>query len=104
MLGAGMGPGHAVRRVMTIARDTEGVLSATVYSIDETDDPLPVSTISLNGSTLKLSLDVNRGEWRNYHRTYCGTVSADGKSILGPHRKGDPHWQRRPLRLYLKPR
>ena len=37
-----------VRRVMKIERDSAGTLKATIYSVDETDEPLPVASISLN--------------------------------------------------------
>lgn len=78
-----MVPGQPVRRVMKIEQGAGGALRATIYSIDETDDPLPVTKISLNGSALKMTLDVNRGEWRDYHRRYQATVSPDGQSITG---------------------
>jgi pimeloyl-ACP methyl ester carboxylesterase len=78
-----MMPATPVRRVMKISRNAGGKLTAIVYSIDETDDPIPVQSVSLDGSTLRLVMNVNRGEWRNYHRTYQGTVSADGQSIAG---------------------
>jgi non-heme chloroperoxidase len=72
-----------VRRVLKVGRNADGTLTATIYSIDETDDPIPVSTISLDGSTLELKMNVNQGEWRDYHRSYRGTLSADGESITG---------------------
>lgn len=78
-----MVPGHPIRRVMKITRDSSGAITATIYSIDETDDPIPVSTITQDGSALKMRLDVNQGEWRDYHRTYTATVSSGGQSISG---------------------
>lgn len=78
-----MVPGRPIRRVMKVTRDGSGALKETIYSIDETDDPLPVSTISQNGSAVKMVLNVNEGEWRDYHRTYTAAVSPGGHSIAG---------------------
>ncbi len=75
--------GRQIRRVLKIERNTDGTLSSAVYSPDETDDTLPVETTTLDGATLKLTLNVNKGEWQDYHRSYSGTLAADGNAIDG---------------------
>ncbi|HEY2915188.1 MAG TPA: alpha/beta hydrolase [Candidatus Angelobacter sp.] len=56
---------------------------ATLYSIDQGPDAIPVSSVSLRDSTLKLVLKVISG-------TYEGKLSADGQSIKGVWIQGLP--------------
>jgi pimeloyl-ACP methyl ester carboxylesterase len=56
---------------------------ATLYSIDQGPDGIPVSSVTLQDSTLKLVLQVIRG-------TYEGKLSADGQSIKGVWLQGLP--------------
>jgi non-heme chloroperoxidase len=56
---------------------------ATLYSIDQGPDGIPVSSITLQDSTLKLGVEVIRA-------TYEGKLSADGQSIKGVWIQGLP--------------
>jgi len=56
---------------------------AVLYSIDQGPDGIPVSSVTLQDSTLKLALEVIRG-------TYEGKLSADGQSIKGVWIQGMP--------------
>lgn len=78
-----MAPPASVRLAMKISRAASGTMTASIYSIDQTDDPIPVSSVRLDGSTLRLVINANRGELRNFHATYQGAVSADGQLIIG---------------------
>jgi hypothetical protein len=83
-----VGP-QELRLVVQIAKaDGGGGWKATIYSIDQSANPIPVNSVSLEGSILKLTVDVVRA-------TYEGTVNADGTAITGT-------WtQRLPLPLEL---
>lgn len=72
-----------LRLVVEIARGDAGGWKATVYSIDQTTDAIPVSSVTLEGSTLKLTVDAVRG-------TYEGKLSADGTFIRGTWTQGEP--------------
>jgi non-heme chloroperoxidase len=67
---------RTLRVVIQITQAAEGTLTATLYSIDQSRDPFPVSSIKLDGANLSLSVD-------SLHGKYEGTVSADGASIAG---------------------
>jgi pimeloyl-ACP methyl ester carboxylesterase len=56
---------------------------AVLYSIDQGPDGIPVSSVTLQDSTLKLGLDL-------IHATYEGKLSADGQSIKGVWVQGLP--------------
>ena len=56
---------------------------AVLYSIDQGPDAIPVSSVTLQDSILKLGLDV-------IHGTYEGKLSADGQSIKGVWIQGLP--------------
>lgn len=80
---------QTLRVVIQITKAADGTLTATMYSIDQSPTPIPVSSIKLDGANLSLSVDAVRGK-------YEGTVSADGASIAGT-------WtQRAPLTLVLQ--
>jgi pimeloyl-ACP methyl ester carboxylesterase len=72
-----------LRLIVQIAKGDAGVWKATMYSIDQTTDPIPVSSVTLDGSKLKLTVDMVQG-------AYEGKVSADGASIEGTWTQGQP--------------
>jgi non-heme chloroperoxidase len=65
-----------LRLVLRITKGDSGALAATFYSIDQSHDEIPVSSISLDGSTLIFSIDLVRAK-------YEGVVAQDGNSIAG---------------------
>src|ERR1700728_1971142 len=65
----------ALRIILVLAKTEKG-WTAKMYSIDQGAQPINASSVSLNGSTLKYSLDL-------IGANYEGTVSADGNSIVG---------------------
>ncbi len=73
--------GKDLRTVVKITKAEGGGYKAVFYSIDQGGDPLPVTKITLEGSTVKLSLTVIGG-------TYEGKLSADGKTITGNWSQG----------------
>lgn len=75
-------PGSGLRIVLKVDKNASGAWHATLYSIDQTPEPIPVSSVTLNGSTLDLTVDAVQG-------SYQGTVSADGASITGTWKQGD---------------
>ncbi len=72
----------ALRVIVTIAKDG-AAWKATLFSIDQGADGIPVSSVTLDGSSLKLKVEAIRG-------TYDGKISADGKSIDGTWTQGPP--------------
>jgi non-heme chloroperoxidase len=72
-----------IRRVMKISRKPDGSLSAIIYSVDETDAPIVVKSVQLNGSNLTLTIDMNVAPWIDYHRIYTGVVDSANGSIAG---------------------
>src|SRR5262249_5483247 len=54
---------------------------ASMYSIDQTTDAIPVSSLTLAGSNLKFTVEAVRG-------AYEGKVSAGGASIDGTWKQG----------------
>lgn len=72
-----------LRLVVQIAKGDSGGWKATMYSIDQTTNAIPVSSVTLQGSILKLTVDAVRG-------SYEGKVSADGASIGGTWTQGRP--------------
>lgn len=85
-LNTGMGE---LRLVLHITKSADGVLKATLDSVDQGANGIPVNSATLKNS--KLSLDVTAVQG-----TYEGTVAADAKSISGT-------WtQTKPLPLEFK--
>jgi uncharacterized protein (TIGR03435 family) len=70
----------ALRIILVLAKAEKG-WSAKMYSIDQGAQPINASSVSLNGSTLKYSLDLMGAN-------YEGTVSGDGNSIVGTWTQG----------------
>ncbi|HEX3941260.1 MAG TPA: TIGR03435 family protein [Acidobacteriaceae bacterium] len=75
--------GQDLRLVLKVSRDDKGALKAVNYSIDQGGQPLNVSSISLEGSAVKFTVDLING-------TYEGKLSADGNSIEGTWSQGTP--------------
>lgn len=72
-----------LRVVAQIAKGDGGGWKATMYSIDQDTDPIAVTSVTLEGSELKLMVDAVQG-------AYEGKVSADGVSIDGTWTQGEP--------------
>jgi uncharacterized protein (TIGR03435 family) len=67
--------GKGLRTLVKISKD-DGKLKAVMYSIDQGGQPIPVTSISLQGSSVNFeikALDV----------TYTGTLNPEGKAIAG---------------------
>jgi hypothetical protein len=67
--------------VVKISKADGGGYKAVFYSIDQGGDGLPVTKITLEGTTVKMSLTAIGG-------TYEGKLSSDGKSIVGSWSQG----------------
>jgi non-heme chloroperoxidase len=65
-----------LRLILKISRGDNGMLTGSIYSIDQTTDPIPVSSVALDGTTLNVTVAA-------VHGSYVGTLSADGNSIAG---------------------
>lgn len=72
--------GHDLRTVVKITKADNGY-KAVFYSIDQGGQPLPVDSITLDGSTVKMSLKMIGGSFE-------GKLSGDGKTIDGSWRQG----------------
>jgi uncharacterized protein (TIGR03435 family) len=75
--------GQDLRIVMKISKADDGGYKAVTYSIDQGGEGIPVSKITLEGSTVKMSVPAIGG-------TYDGKLSADGKTITGTWTQGSP--------------
>jgi uncharacterized protein (TIGR03435 family) len=73
--------GKDLRTVVKISKADGGGYKAVFFSIDQGGNPLPVTTITLQGTTVKMTLTAIGG-------TYEGKLSADGKSIAGNWSQG----------------
>ena len=73
--------GQELRLVVKIGESANGGWKATLYSIDQSPNPIPVSAVTLLGGNLKLNIETVRG-------TYEGKISPDGKSIAGTWTQG----------------
>jgi hypothetical protein len=70
-----------LRLVLHITKGADGALKATLDSVDQGSNGIPVSSISFKSSKLSLGIDA-------VHGTYEGTVAADGKTISGTWSQG----------------
>jgi uncharacterized protein (TIGR03435 family) len=70
----------SLRTILQIAKTDKG-WSAKMYSIDQGAHSINASSVTLDGSTLKYSVDLIGG-------SYQGTLSADGNSIVGTWTQG----------------
>lgn len=75
--------GRDLRIVFKISKADGGGYKALNYSIDQSGDPIPVTKITLEGTTVKMSVTMVGG-------TYEGKLSADGKTITGSWSQGTP--------------
>jgi uncharacterized protein (TIGR03435 family) len=73
--------GQDLRTVVKISKGDDGGYKAVFYSIDQGGAPLPVTKITLDGSTVKMTLTLIGG-------TYEGKLSPDGKTITGTWTQG----------------
>jgi pimeloyl-ACP methyl ester carboxylesterase len=72
-----------LRLVVQIARADNGGWKASLYSIDQTTEAIPVDSVALESSTLKLTVNAVRGN-------YEGKISADEAVIDGTWTQGGP--------------
>jgi uncharacterized protein (TIGR03435 family) len=68
-------------RVVAKVTKADGGYKAAFYSIDQGGAPIPVAKITLEGTTVKISVTAIGG-------TYEGKLSSDGKSIVGNWSQG----------------
>jgi non-heme chloroperoxidase len=73
--------GQNLRVLLRVSKASDGGLSAALYSIDQGPDAIPVSSVSLQDSTLKFSVDLIYG-------SYEGKLSPDGNTISGTWKQG----------------
>jgi len=73
--------GKGLRTILKVSKAESGGWSAQFYSIDQTTDGMPVSSITLQSSTLKFSIDA-------IHGSYEGKLGPDGTSISGTWTQG----------------
>jgi uncharacterized protein (TIGR03435 family) len=74
-------PGRDLRTVVKISKADGGGYKAVFYSIDQGGDGIPVSKVTLDGSTVKMTLTMIGG-------SYEGKLSTDGKTITGNWTQG----------------
>jgi non-heme chloroperoxidase len=75
--------GSGLRVVLNVSKSDKGGWAAMMYSIDQGPDGIDVTSITLQGSTLKFSIDP-------IHGSYQGKISADENSISGVWSQGPP--------------
>jgi uncharacterized protein (TIGR03435 family) len=68
--------GRELRTVIKISKTPGGSLGATLYSIDQPAPPIQISTVTVQGSALKLNI-------ATMGATYEGKLSGDGNTITG---------------------
>lgn len=74
-------PGGELRLVLHITKGDEGRMKATLDSVDQGANGIPVTTITLKGSKLSFAVDSVQG-------SYEGTVDASGEAIAGTWTQG----------------
>jgi hypothetical protein len=72
-----------LRLVLHITKAADGGLVATIDSIDQGANGIPVASVTLKGSKLSLGVDAVNG-------SYEGTVNADASEIDGTWTQGQP--------------
>jgi len=77
-----VGPAQ-LRLVLHLAAAKDGTLKATLDSIDQGANGIPVNAVALVGSKLSLAVDA-------VHGTYEGTVNKDASEIAGTWTQGRP--------------
>jgi uncharacterized protein (TIGR03435 family) len=73
--------GRDLRTVVKITKDDKGGYKAVFYSIDQGGQPLPIDSITLDGSTVTMKLNLIGGSFQ-------GKLSGDGKTIDGSWSQG----------------
>jgi pimeloyl-ACP methyl ester carboxylesterase len=73
--------GSKLRVILQIEKTADGTFKGTAYSIDQSPNPTPVTTLSFTNPTLKFTVDP-------FHASYEGTLSQDGKTITGTLTQG----------------
>jgi uncharacterized protein (TIGR03435 family) len=80
----GAPPGRpGLRIVIKVSTTAADKLSAVLYSIDQPSPPIPATTFTKDGSTVKMAVAALNGN-------YEGKVNADGNSIAGTWSQGGP--------------
>jgi uncharacterized protein (TIGR03435 family) len=74
-------PGRDLRTVVKISKTDDGEYKAVFYSIDQGGDGVPVTKITLDGNTLKMTLAMVGG-------SYEGKLSPDANTITGTWTQG----------------
>ncbi len=72
--------GKGLRIVMKITKD-DGKLKAVSYSIDQGGQPLPITSITVQGSSVNFEI-------KSIDVTYVGTLNPDGNTISGNQTQG----------------
>jgi hypothetical protein len=72
-----------LRLVLHLAKAADGSYKATLDSVDQGANGIPVSSVVLKDSKLSLGVDA-------VHGTYAGQVAADGKTITGTWTQNQP--------------
>ncbi len=91
-----------LRIIVKITKGDSGGWKALSYSIDQGVEGRPVSSVTLEGSSLRLVVEAAHG-------VYEGKVSADGTSVDGIWTQGKPlplqscAQRRRPRGLWIRP-
>lgn len=75
-------PGKDLRTVLKITTGDKGELKALFYSIDQSGQGVPTTSITFQDKALKYAI-------QPYDLSYEGKMSADGKSIAGTSKQGD---------------
>lgn len=70
-----------LRLVLHISKSPDGTLKAKLDSVDQNANGIPVTSITLNGSRLRLEVAA-------VHGTYDGQINADGNTIKGTWMQG----------------
>ncbi|HEY4365500.1 MAG TPA: TIGR03435 family protein [Bryobacteraceae bacterium] len=76
-------PGERELRTVVKISLVDDKLAAVFYSIDQNPTPVPISSITQDGSTIKMSIAAMGG-------TYEGRLSQDGNTITGTWSQGNP--------------
>lgn len=74
---------QSLRIVFKISVGDDDKLKAVNYSIDQGGQPIPVSSVTRDGSTLKMTIAAVNG-------SYEGKISSDGNTITGNWTQGNP--------------
>src|ERR1019366_1490385 len=82
--------GRELRTVVKVSKGDGGALRGIFYSIDQSGQGIPANPITLQGSTVKMSIPGIGG-------SYEGKLEADGDSITGNFKQGPE-----PIALNLK--